>query len=163
MITPRLNTDGYTGHILVEPNRPVSWPDNVRFIKLFALLSFIITSVAVSQGFFPVLPFSGIEVIFVAFCLYLVYTHYSTCQVIYFTADSVIIESGDRCAEKRVKYQRHWSKFHVDNKGSYTIPSLSICSKGKKTEIGHFLSYDDKMILIELVKTVTLKFQKKKF
>jgi len=162
MITPTLNKDGFTGHILIEPNRPISWQDNLRFIKIFALISFIIASVAMYQGFLLVMPFSGLEVIFISVCLYLVYKHYTTCQVIYFTKDSVIIESGDRSADQRVEYQRYWSKFLVDNKGNYDIPKLSICSKGKTTEIGRFLSYKDKLILIDLVKELTTSFQAQK-
>ena len=63
MITPVLNIDGFTGHILIEPNRPISWQDNIRFIKLLSLLSFVIAAVAMHQGFMLVMPFSGIEVI----------------------------------------------------------------------------------------------------
>ncbi|MCW8934870.1 MAG: DUF2244 domain-containing protein [Gammaproteobacteria bacterium] len=154
-----LNTDGYTGHILIEPNRSISWQDNVRFIKIFTLLSFIISSFAFYQGFFLVLPFSGIEVLFVSVCLYLVYKHYTICQVIHFTNNNIIVETGDRNALQRVKYQRYWSKFHIDNRGNHNIPRLSICSKGKSTEIGRFLSHNDKLILIKLVKDITDKFQ----
>jgi len=159
MITPTLNKDGYTGHILIEPNRPISWQDNVHFIKIFTLVSFVIASIAMYQGFLLVMPFSGLEIIFVSVCLYLVYKNYTTCQVIYFTKNSVIIESGDRSADQRVEYQRYWSKFHVDNNGHYDIPRLSISSKGRVTEIGHFLSYKDKLILINLVKDITDSFQ----
>ncbi|RDH82433.1 MAG: hypothetical protein DIZ80_09070 [endosymbiont of Galathealinum brachiosum] len=159
MITPVLNIDGFTGHILIEPNRPISWQDNVRFIKAFSLISLIIASVAMYQGFILVMPFSGIEVIFVSVCLYLVYKHYSICQIIYFTNNSIIIESGDNIANQRIEYQRYWSKFHVDNKGIYNIPKLSISSKGKTTEIGSFLSYKDKLTLIKIIKEITLSFQ----
>jgi len=159
MITPVLNSNGFTGHILIEPNRPISWQDNVRFIKIFAMLSFIISCIAFYQGFLLVMPFSGLEVILVSVCLYLVYRHYTICQIIHFTKNNVIIETGDRKAEQRVKYQRYWSKFHVDNQGNYTIPRLTICSKGKSTEIGSFLSYNEKLILIKLIKDITNNFK----
>jgi len=160
MITPTLNSDGYTGHILIEPNRPISWHDNIRFLKFFALLSFLIGVIAMYHGFFLVMPFSGLEVIILAICLYLVFKRYSTCQVIYFTPVSVVIEWGETGADKRVVYQRHWSKFHVDNKGNYNIPRLNINSKGKTTEIGAFLNFEDKLVLIDLIKTLTAKFRK---
>ena len=159
MITPTLNPDGITGHILIEPNRPINWRDNMRFIKWFALVSFIIALIAMYQGFFLVMPFSGLEVIIVSACLYLVYKHYTTCQVIYFTADSVIIESGKHCADSRVEYQRHWSKFLIDNNDNNTIPRLCISSKGKQTEIGAFLNCQDKQILIDLIRNITTAFQ----
>jgi len=159
MITPTLNIDGFTGHIIIEPNRPISWQDNVRFIKIFFMVSLIISSVAFSQGFTLVMPFSGMEVIFVSACLYLVYKHYTRCEILYFTADSIIIESGEHTAEKKIKYQRYWSKFHINNKGHYDIPRISINSKGKETEIGEFLNYRDKLILIDLIKEMTKKFQ----
>jgi len=163
MITPTLNSDGITGHILIEPNRPISWRDNMRFIKWFALVSFIIALVAMLRGFLLVMPYSGLEVIFVSACLYLVYKHYTICQVIYFTDDSVIIESGKYHAENRVEYQRHWSKFLIDNKDNHTIPRLRISSKGKQTEIGAFLNYQDKLILIDLIRNITAAFQSQKY
>lgn len=159
MVTPDLNSDGYTGNILIEPNRPISWQDNLRFIKVFGLISLIIAISFMYKGFILVLPFSGLEVLCLGFALYMVYKHYSTCQVIYFTTDSVIIESGIDQASERVEYQRFWSRFHVSNEGAYNIPKLTICSKGKTTEIGSFLSYHDKLKLIQLVKQLTQHFQ----
>jgi len=159
MITPTLNSDGITGHILIEPNRPISWRENMRFIKVFALLSFIIALVSMQQGYLLVLPFSGLEVLLLFICLYLVYKHYSICQIIYFTSDRIIIESGKNCADQRTEYQRHWSKFLVDNMNNNNIPRLCISSKGKQTEIGAFLSYQDKLILIDLIKNITATFQ----
>ncbi len=159
MVTPNLNEDGYTGNILIEPNRPISWTDNLRFIRVFALLSLFISLLFVYQGLLLVLPFSGLEVLCLALALYLVYRHYSICQVIYFTCDSVIIESGHDHADERVEYQRFWSKFHIDKRGNYSIPRLTIRSKGKVTEIGEFLSYNDKLKLIQLVRELTLHFQ----
>jgi len=162
MITPILNTDGTTGRILIEPNRPISWQDNVRFIKLFSLLSLVIASIAMYQGFLLVLPYSGIEILFLSICLYLVYKHYSIHQIIYFTSDHVIIESFTQRVKQRIEYQRYWSKFYIDNNGHYEIPRLCICSKGKTTEIGGFLGYTDKIILIDLVKKITTRFTQKK-
>ena len=158
MLTNSLNTDGYTGNILIEPNRPISWKANVRFIKLFALISLSIGLFFTYHGFLLVLPYSGLEVCLLAAALYLVYRHYTVCEVIYFTKDSVIIEFGDKEACKRIEYQRHWSAFHVDNEGRYNIPRLSILSRGKSTEIGAFLNYKDKLELITLIKTITSRF-----
>ena len=159
MLTPYLNKDGYTGNILIEPNRPISWTSNVRFVKFFSLLSFIIGLVFMSQGFLLVLPYSGLEILILTFSLYLVYKHYSICQVIYFTDNSIIIEYGIDRADSRVEYQRHWSTFTIDNNGKYNIPKLSICSKGKSTEIGVFLNYKDKIELINLIKKLTEEFK----
>lgn len=159
MITLNLNTDGYTGNILIEPNRPIKWSENVKFIKIFALLSLIVSGFFVYHGFLLVLPFSGLEILFLTICLYLVFKHYATCQVLYFTADSVILESGNNTPSERIEYQRYWSKFYVDSKGRYNIPRLSISSMGKTTEIGEFLSYEDKTALINIITNITLSFQ----
>ncbi len=159
MITPVLNKDGFTGHILIEPNRPINWNDNLKFIKYFAFASLIIGSTAMYYGFLLVMPFSGIEVISVSVSLYLVYKHYSVCQVIYFTANHVVIESGKNNADTKIKYQRHWSKFHIDNKTRSSIPRLYITSKGHSTDIGTFLGYSDMQILISLLKRITRDFK----
>ncbi|VAW70628.1 hypothetical protein MNBD_GAMMA10-2098 [hydrothermal vent metagenome] len=159
MITTDLNKDGFTGNILIEPNRPISWKDNVRFILIFALLSFVIGLVFLLRGFPLVIPFFGLEVILVSAALYLVYKRYASCQVIYFTRDNVIIETGKLHADERIEYQRYWSKFHVEDNANYTIPRLYICSKGTSTDIGEFLNHEDKTQLIELIKHITLSFQ----
>ena len=159
MITLNLNNDGFTGDILIEPNRPIKWSDNVRFIKIFALLSLIIAMFFVFHGFLLVLPFSGLEILVLSVCLYLVFKRYSICQVIHFTKDSVILESGDGTVNDRIEYQRYWSKFYIDCNGHYNIPRLSISSMGKSTEIGPFLSYDDKTSLIDIITKMTDSFQ----
>jgi len=161
MITLNLNNDGYTGDILIEPNRPIKWSDNVRFIKIFALISVIIAMFFVYHGFLLVLPFSGLEILILTLCLYLVFKHYSTCQVIHFTKDRVILESGNCSVNDRIEYQRYWSKFYIDSDGNYNIPRLSISSMGKSTEIGPFLSYDDKAVLIGIITSMTDSFQHK--
>lgn len=159
MVTPDLNEDGYTGNILIEPNRPISWEQNMQFIRVFALISAVLGIGLFFNGMLLVLPFSGLEVGCLYLALYIVYRHYSTCQVIYFTPDTVIIESGQHHATERVEYQRFWSRFYIDNSDSYSIPRLMIRSKGQSTEIGKFLSYADKLKLIELVKELTQHFQ----
>lgn len=159
MVTPDLNQDGFTGNILIEPNRPIRWSDNLRFIRVFAMLSLLIALLFMTNGFFLVLPFSGLEVLCLTLALYLVYRRYSICQVIYFTSDSVIIESGHDHADERIEYPRYWSKFHIESPEHGGIPRLTIRSSGKTTEIGKFLSYQDKLRLISLIQELTLRFQ----
>jgi len=158
MISPDINADGYTGQIIIEPNRSLSWQDNVRFIKWFSLLSLIIALYFMYFGFILVLPFSGLEVVLVSIALYIVYRRYSIRQVIHFTEDSVIIESGRTQVDIRVEYQRHWSKFHVEEQNN-SLPRLTIQSRGESTEIGDFLNIDDKHMLISLIKDITLQFK----
>ena len=159
MLTSTLNNDGYTGNILIEANRPIDWPGNARFIKVFALLSFFISVLFMSRGFILVFAYSALEVLLLALSFYLVYRRYAVCQVVYFTDNSIIIEYGKEHAENRVEYQRHWSTFLIDNEGAYNIPRLSIRSKGVSTEIGDFLNYKDKLQLISLIKNLTQAFK----
>lgn len=160
MVTPNLNADGFTGNILIEPNRPISWRENLNFIRVFTLLSALVSALFLYKGLYLVLPFSGLEVISLSIALYLVYKRYSVCQIIYFTRDSVIIESGTDHASERIEYQRFWSRFYIDHKGHQNIPILQIRSRQHATEIGDFLSYADKLLLIQLIKDLTLHFQR---
>jgi uncharacterized membrane protein len=158
MLTTALNDDGFTGSILIEPNRPIDWSTNLRFIKVFALLSLAIGLFFMSQGFLLILPFSGLEVLALGLSLFIVYRRYTICQVVYFTNNSIIIESGNQHPDNRIEYQRHWSAFHIDNQGNYRIPRLRIRCQGKSTEIGAFLNSEDKAELISLVKQLTQRF-----
>lgn len=159
MLTPHLNDNGYTGYILIEPNRPLNWPQNLRFLRIFALISITIAMALAIKGLYLILPFSGLEILALTLALYFVYRRYSFCQIIYFTEQSIIIESGENHPTERIEYQRFWSRFHIDNQGEFNIPRLSIRCMGKSTEIGSFLNLYDKQELIRLIKNITLHFQ----
>ena len=162
MITISIDKTGYTGHILLEPNLSFSWKTNIRFFILITIITLIISGYFISKGGWLVLPFSGLELIIIATSLYMFFKHYNHCEVITFTDDKVLIEYGKKEPEKSWEYQRHWSKIHIKEHGLFEIPKVSIKSHGNETEMGSFLGYDEKILLIETIEEITSSFQRQR-
>ena len=159
MITVNLDTKGYTGHILLEPNLSLSWKHNTYIFIFISFFTLLVSGYFVAKGGWLVLPFSGLELIVIAVSLYMFFNHYNQCEVIHFTDNKVVIEQGKNSPEISWEYQRHWSKIHVQNLGPYDIPRVSIKSHGNETELGTFLGYDEKITLIRTLEDITTSFQ----
>jgi len=159
MVTISIDKQGYTGHILLQPNLSFSWKTNIRFFILISTITLFIAGYFFIKGGWLVLPFSGLELIIIGTSLYMFFKHYNHCEVIRFTNDKVIIEYGKDDPEESWEYQRHWSKIHIKEHGLFDIPKVSIKSHGKETEVGSFLGYDEKILLIETIEKITKSFQ----
>ena len=159
MITISIDKQGYTGHILLEPNLSFSWKTNIRFFILISTITLLVAGYFISKGAWLVFPFSGLELIIIGVSLYMFFKHYNHCEVITFTDDKVIIECGKDRPEEFWEYQRHWSKIHIKGHGLFEIPKVSIKSHGNETEVGSFLGYDEKILLIETIEKITTSFQ----
>jgi uncharacterized membrane protein len=158
VITISIDKQGYTGHILLEPNLSFSWKTNIRFYILISTITSIVAGYFISKGGWLVLPFSGLELIIIGTSLYMFFKHYDHCEVITFTNNRVVIEHGKDKPEQSWAYQRHWSKIHINGHGLFEIPRVSIKSHGEETEMGSFLGYDEKILFIETIEKITASF-----
>ena len=159
MVTVSINSNGYNGHILLEPNLSLSWKTNTRIFFVICIITFFIGIYFYRLGGWLVLPFSGLELLLISTATYLFFRRNNHCEVITFTDNKVVIERGKDAPEKAWEYPRHWSKFHIEEHGLYDIPKVSIRSHGKEMEMGSFLGYKDKRLLIKILKDLTQKFQ----
>lgn len=177
MVNIRLDDSGYRGLIILRPDLSLSWQGNVKVFLLIALCSLAIASVFVMQGRWLVLPFSGAEILLLGASLYVFYRRASRTQLIRLSEHRVIIEQGYRRAEQRIEYPRYWSEFHIessipteDSAGHkaaklqgiqpdlHSIPRVSISSRQQQTELGAFLGYADKQLLVHTLKDITARF-----
>ncbi len=159
MVIVSIDNSGFNGHILLEPNLSLSWKANTRLFVIFALITLLIAGYFTIQGFWMVLPFSGIELLIIGISLYLFFRRNNHREVITFTPDKVVIERGRHSPEISCEYQRYWSKIYVQKQGMLDIPHVSIKSHGMETELGAFLGYEEKLRFIEILKNITHKFQ----
>lgn len=158
MITISLDKQGYTGHILLEPNLSLSWKTNKVIFVVITLITAIIAGYFATIGGWMVLPFSGAELVVIAISTYMFFNRNNHCEVIRFTRNKVVIERGKSSPENSFEYQRHWSQIHVREHGLYEIPRVSIKSHGKETEMGSFLGYDEKIQFIKSLESITTAF-----
>jgi len=159
MVTASIDKQGYTGHILLQPNLSLSWQSNKTIIWVIALFSLAVGAYFTHRGFWLVMPFSGFHVLFFALAIYIFFCRNSRREVVRFTDDKVVIERGRKYPEKRYEYQRHWSQIYIRDAGNNNIPKVCIRSHGRELELGSFLGYDEKLLFIDTLKNITTAFR----
>ncbi|VAW70463.1 hypothetical protein MNBD_GAMMA09-2151 [hydrothermal vent metagenome] len=158
MVKISLDNTGYTGHIVLQPNISLSWKANLRIFAFITAVTLMVAMYFVSRGGWLVLPFSGLELVMIGVSLYMFFHHYNHIEVIHFTDNQIVVERGKQAAEKSWEYQRHWSKFYIEEHGLFDIPKVRIKSHGREIELGSFLGYDEKQQFIRVLEDITQKF-----
>ena len=80
--------------ILIRPNRSISWKSSIVFILVIAFTCLTIGLGFAYVGATLILPFAGLEVLFVGICVYLVLNKTSQQEVITLSKDKLTIEKG---------------------------------------------------------------------
>lgn len=155
MVETRINEDTRSATIVLRPNNSASWQFNMRIVASLALIGFAISTYFALHGLWLIFPFAGLEVGFLAYCLYLRLRANINTEVITFDDTSVTIERGYYHAEQRWRYHRMWAKIFVKKPKIRGRPKqVYIRSHGKELELGAFLNKKDKDILIKNLKGV---------
>lgn len=160
MITVSIDEEGLNGLIMLRPNLSLSWNQNARFLVVIFIALLGISVYFSSLLGWLILPYSGLEFLLLAACLYLFFRRNNYQEVIRFSKHRLVIERGNSKPEKTWVYQRQWSKFHIHERGIYQSPKVCLVSHGKELELGAFLSYDEKLRFIESLKQITCNFQR---
>ena len=130
---------------VLRPNQSMSWRGNLIFLAgLFGL--FAVTGVAFAfMGFWPVLPFAGLDLALVAYALYRVSRSCQVREVIRIDERSVTIEKGRRQPETSDVFQRAWARLQWRHSKSRLRPNrLFVRSHGRSVEIGSFLTEEER-------------------
>jgi len=135
-----------------EPLRINIWPNcslTVRAAFLFfgvtCFVSFAIAGVMASRGFWPVLPFAGLEMLLLGWALKTSMDRRHHRQTITVTEASVSIELRDRGHSVELVFPRHWAQVKLRRPVSRLHPSrLTIESHGRQCELGSFLTEEER-------------------
>ena len=82
--------------ILLRPNRSTDWKTSLLFISVIAFTCLTIGIGFALAGATMILPFAGLEIIFVATCVYLVMKNTYKQEVITLTKEKLKIREGRR-------------------------------------------------------------------
>jgi uncharacterized membrane protein len=94
-----------------------------------------------SQGYWPVLPFAGAELLVVGWALHASMARRHHRQTITIGENDVRIHTQDRRHDDEVVFPRHWARVKLRRPFSRLHPSrLVIGSHGRELEIGSFLT-----------------------
>ena len=97
------------------------------------------------RGFWPVLPFAGLELLLLGWALQRSLERRFHRQTIVVTDADVSIESRERSRCAQVVFPRHWAQVKLRRSAARLHPSrLTIESHGRQCELGNFLSEEER-------------------
>jgi uncharacterized membrane protein len=111
------------------------------FFGSLCLVSFTIAGFMASRGFWPVLPFAGLEMAFLGWALAVSMARRHYRQTITVTDSDVSVELRTREHSVQHVFPRHWAQVKLRRPVSRLHPSrLTIESHGRQCELGSFLT-----------------------
>jgi len=118
----------------------------VRFFAITCAAAFGLPILLALKGFWPILPFAGLEMAVLGIALRLSLGRRHQRQVISVYEDEVRIEArGIRGCRSEVVFPRHWAQVKLRADFVRSHPShLTIESMGRACEVGQFLTEEDR-------------------
>ena len=157
MIKIQSNKENNFHRILIKPNQSISWKSGLVFVLVIAFTCLSIGLGFAYVGATLILPFAGLEVIFVGICTYLVLNKTSQQEVITLSKDKLIIEKGAYRLKKVWEYFRLWSYITVERPQHPWYPAhIVVTSKGERVPLGDFLNEQEKEELVSNLENIIL-------
>ena len=155
MIKIQSNKENNFHRILMKPNQSISWKSGLVFVLVIAFTCLSIGLGFAYVGATLILPFAGLEVIFVGICTYLVLNKTSQQEVITLSKDKLIIEKGAYRLKKVWEYFRLWSYITVERPQHPWYPAhIVVTSKGERVPLGDFLTEQEKEELVSSLESI---------
>ena len=160
MIKIQSNKENNFHRILIKPNQSISWKSGLVFVLVIAFTCLSIGLGFAYVGATLILPFAGLEVIFVGICTYLVLNKTSQQEVITLSKDRLIIEKGAYKLKKVWEYFRLWSYITVERPQHPWYPAhIVVTSKGERVPLGDFLTEQEKEELVSSLESIINGFR----
>jgi uncharacterized membrane protein len=139
----------------LRPNCALNHRSALFFFGFVCLTSFGIATLMAVQGFWPVLPFAGLEMLVLGWALRVSLANAHVVQRLAVSEEAVRVDCLGPRSEEHLVFPRHWAT--VTLRASYTAlhPSrLLIESRGRAVEIGGFLTEEERRGLAAQLKQV---------
>lgn len=147
--TPEITAEhGIEHRIELAPNCSLT-PSGARlFVGSLAAVTFTVAGFFALQGFWPVLPFAGLEIGLLAWAVSASMRRGSEREVIVVSDDEVVVERRAPSGSRRTVFPRHWARVTLRGPQRAQHPSrLTIESHGRACEVGRFLTEDERLRL----------------
>jgi len=131
--------------VIIQPNRSLSW----RQVKL-VYLGVVAVSMAVAiafalRGFWPVLPFAGVELLGLGAALYTCALRGHESEVVHVLPSTVTVEKGRRAPRARWEFARPWTRVRLLRPRVRWYPTrLTLGSHGRSVPLGEFLNEEER-------------------
>lgn len=137
--------DAATLAIEIRPNCSLTVRGARLFFASACVLPFGMGGFLALKGFWPILPFAGLEMALLAWALKVSLERRFHSQTITLTESDVRIESRGRLSADRVVFPRHWAQVKLRRPAASLHPSrLTIESHGRQCELGSFLTEEER-------------------
>lgn len=154
----RLSRDEADGEAwLIRPSRSLTWPEAKRFLWLLSLAPAASGLLALGFGAPLVLPFCGLEVVFLWAAFYYVARQGEQRQIVYVQADKVVIEKGRSRPIERTEFARAWVRIELHRAPHGWYPSILHLRVGRHAvALGEFLTEAERRHLAQaLINAIT--------
>ena len=134
--------------IELAPNCSLS-PQGARlFVGSLAAVTFGVAAFFAAHGFWPVLPFAGLEIGLLAWAVRSSMRRGAEREVIVVSEAEVVVERRAVGGSRRTVFPRHWARVTLRGPLRAQHPSrLTIESHGRACEIGRFLTEEERLAL----------------
>ena len=120
------------------------------FFLSFCAVCFGFSGYVAAQGFWPVLPFAGLEMAVLGWAMYASLQRRHHLQSILVTENEVIVEENDLKSRSHMVFPRHWAQVKLCSAKTPLHPSrLRIESHGRGCDIGSFLNEQERQGLAQ--------------
>ena len=142
---------------VLRPNQAPAWRQIRWFFLCIACTSLTVAASFAAMGFWPILPFAGLEIGALGVALYVTAKRAEIREVVSVDADRIKVARGRRRPEQRWEFQSVWTQVQLESPVSKLYPSrLVIRSHGRELELGRFLVEEERQQLAgELRLTLT--------
>ena len=151
MVEHRKLKKGALDEFIIRPNPSLAWK---TIKKIYVVLSIVILFVAGLLTYinaYLALPFYGLEFGLLSYALYKTCYQSTFVQILRFSNRKIEIENIQGKKKNIMEFNRDWSKFRLI-KGYFNQPiHIAIRSHGKDTQIAHFISEEERLILYKKI------------
>jgi uncharacterized membrane protein len=131
--------------IVIAPNCSLSVRGAVLFFLTACAPCFGIAGVMTFLGFWPVLPFAGLEMLLLGAALRISLARRNHRQTIVISESDVAVQSKIGKIDSEVVFPRHWAQVKLRRSTSRLHPSrLVIESHGRQCAVGDFLTDEER-------------------
>lgn len=147
MVSKSLCT-GHSCRFVVRPNRSLTPRQQKVFFLFMCVVVLGIAGAFAIRGFWPVLPFAGLEIAVLAYALWHCARSGMLTEVISVAPDRISVDKGHRHLARVWETPLAWAQIRLDRSGRDWYPSrLVIRSHGKELQLGSFLNEDERQRL----------------
>lgn len=141
MVERVTDPSGRDCHWIIRPNQSLSWR---RAVQVYTAITGVVLGIGLVfawHGYWPVLPFAGLEILVLGVAFYTCLSRSQVREVVTITRDTISVQRGRKRPEEYWECPRAWARINMERAPIAWYPSrLSVAFQGRQIEIGRFLS-----------------------